>query len=59
MAMDFYNDGTLREPSLKDMLADPITKAVMRRDGVEETKLVALMARQRQNLLEQGRLGGN
>ncbi|MEL3889306.1 hypothetical protein V6B08_03490 [Ferrovibrio sp. MS7] len=59
MAMDLYSDGTLREPSLKDMLADPITKAVMRRDGVEETKLVALMARQRQNLLEQGRLGGN
>jgi hypothetical protein len=57
--MDFYSDGTLREPSLKDMLADPITKAVMRRDGVEETKLVALMARQRQNLLEQGRLAGH
>jgi hypothetical protein len=59
MAMDFYSDGTLREPSLKDMLADPITKAVMQRDGVEETKLVALMARQRQNLLEQGRLAGH
>lgn len=50
-----YQDG-LREPGLGDMLADPITRAVMRRDGVEEGALRALMASQRESLLEQGRL---
>jgi|GEM_PF-6944369 len=55
MTEDFYQDG-LREPGLGDMLADPITRAMMRRDGVDESALRALMASQRESLLEQGRL---
>ncbi len=55
MTDDYYQDG-LREPGLGDMLADPITRAVMRRDGVEERDLRALMASQRESLLQQGRL---
>jgi hypothetical protein len=55
MTKDYYQDG-LHEPGLGDMLADPITKAVMRRDGVDERDLRDLMASQRESLLEQGRL---
>lgn len=55
MTDDFYQ-GEMREPGLGDMLADPITRAVMRRDGVDEADLRALIAAQRESLLEQGRL---
>lgn len=53
---DDYYQSEMREPGLGDMLADPITRAVMRRDGVEEADLRALIAAQRQSLIEQGRL---
>ncbi len=55
MTDDIYQ-GSMREPGLGDMLADPITRAVMRRDGVNEADLRALIATQRESLLEQGRL---
>ncbi len=55
MTDDIYQ-GSMREPGLGDMLADPITRAVMRRDGVNEADLRALIATQRERLLEQGRL---
>jgi hypothetical protein len=32
------------EPALQDLLADPCTHAVMRRDGVEMTALLNLIA---------------
>ncbi len=46
----------LAEPGMETMLHDPITRALMRRDGVVEADLLALMAAQRQVLAEQGRL---
>lgn len=33
------------EPALSDMLADPITQLLMRRDGVQETELRRLVQR--------------
>lgn len=55
MTDDIYQSD-MREPGLGDMLADPITRAVMRRDGVNEADLRALIAAQRDSLLQQGRL---
>lgn len=46
----------LAEPSMETMLHDPITRALMRRDGVDEADLLALLAAQRQMLVDQGRL---
>ncbi len=46
----------LAEPSMETMLHDPITRALMRRDGVDEADLLALLAAQRQMLADQGRL---
>ncbi|WP_374301904.1 hypothetical protein [Ferrovibrio sp.] len=37
-----------REPALSDMLADPITQMLMRRDGVQEGELRRLVARLQQ-----------
>ena len=34
-----------REPSLDEMMSDPIVQAVMARDSVEETQLRGLIAR--------------
>jgi hypothetical protein len=36
-----------REPSLNEMMQDPIIKAVMRRDAVKETELRTLIDRVR------------
>jgi hypothetical protein len=36
------------EPALSDMLADPITQLLMRRDGVKEAEIRRLAARLRQ-----------
>ncbi|WP_341898045.1 hypothetical protein [Ferrovibrio terrae] len=41
------------EPALNDMLADPITQLLMRRDGVQEAEIRRLAARLR--LAEEGR----
>jgi len=46
----------LAEPSMEAMLDDPITRALMLRDGVAEADLLALLAAQRQMLVDQGRL---
>ncbi|MEK9969375.1 MAG: hypothetical protein VW600_09575 [Ferrovibrio sp.] len=36
------------EPALNDMLADPMTQLLMRRDGVQESEIRRLAARLRQ-----------
>jgi hypothetical protein len=44
------------EPTIEDLLADPLTAAVMRRDGVTEEVLRSLIALTRQMLLSRERL---
>jgi len=38
------------EPSINDLLDEPIVELVMRRDGVDREQLLALIARQRLDL---------
>lgn len=38
------------EPGLNEMLADPMTQLLMRRDGVQEAEIRRLAARMRQRL---------
>lgn len=45
------------EPALSDMLADPITQMLMRRDGVQEAEVRRLLTRLRQQ--RQRRRAGN
>ena len=44
------------EPALRDMLADPITQLLMKRDGTDACSILALVAAQRLSLHAQGRL---
>lgn len=46
-----------REPALSDMLADPITQLLMRRDGVQEGEVRRLVARLRQRRSGSGTSG--
>ncbi|MFN4311494.1 MAG: hypothetical protein ACK4FK_12995 [Ferrovibrio sp.] len=43
-----------REPALSDMLADPITQMLMRRDGVQEGEVRRLVARLQQRRVSAG-----
>jgi len=45
MAMSYACDC---EPTLQDLLDDPVTELVMRRDGVAREEIENLMARQRE-----------
>lgn len=45
------------EPALRDMLDDPITQLLMKRDGTDACSILALVAAQRSSLHAQGRLG--
>lgn len=40
------------EPTLQDLLDDPVTELVMRRDGVAREEIETLIARQREARLE-------
>jgi hypothetical protein len=40
------------EPGLNEVLADPMTQLLMRRDGVKETEIRRLASRLRQRLAE-------
>ena len=44
------------ELNLDEMLADPMVRLVMRRDGVEEAELRALLDRAKERLWRDGRL---
>jgi len=41
-----------REPSISEILAEPIVRAVMQADGVEPEELAAILYRARQRLLK-------
>ena len=48
-----YGEWTRRltgEPSLHDLLADPCTHAVMRRDGIDMTALLSVIAMAKSHL---------
>jgi hypothetical protein len=45
-------EGSFREPTLDEILADPITRAVMRADGVDERKLGNMFQRVAERLDE-------
>ena len=55
MAYSEWNDRLTGEPSLKELLADPCTHAVMRRDGVDMICLLNTLA-VAQSRLKQPRL---
>lgn len=44
-----YADGGI-EPALEDLMTDPLTEAVMRRDGVSPTTLRAIVMSARESL---------
>ena len=45
-----------REPSLAEMLADPIVQLLMRRDGVDPVALCGIIAKAQARLCERPRL---
>jgi hypothetical protein len=54
MTKQIQDDYWHSEPVLADLLADELTELVMRRDGVDRAKLLALIARQQQAIRTQG-----
>jgi len=58
MTETIYTNSWQGEPSICALFTDPIAQALMRRDGVGEEALRALMAETRRSLKQQGRLPG-
>ena len=54
MTKQIQDDYWHSEPVLADLLADELTELVMRRDGVDRAKLMALIAHQQEAIRVQG-----